>query len=209
MIGLEYRLENPTDHALECVFSFNARNFLAREKGEQAVRSAPGGFVLWAGGSEEAPWEEASFCARVKEKDARVNCAWFRGGWWDALTLAWKDVEEGACDDRAPVSEGEPAPGASLFVPVTLAPGAERTIVVQLSWYVGTSPLRINGKREPDPALPRYRPWYAERFADIGEVADDWRAHYAELREKTARFSALASTTRRCPPRSSRRWRPT
>jgi hypothetical protein len=196
--GLEYRLENPTHHALECVFSFNARNFLAKEKGEQAVRSTPGGFVLWAGASAEKPWEEASFCARVSEKDARANCAWFRGGWWDALTLAWKDVEEGACYDRAPVTEGEPAPGASLFVPLTLPAGAERTIVVQLSWYVGTSPLRIDGGREPDPDpdQPRYRPWYAERFAGIGELADDWRSRYARLRERAARFSgAFYDTT--------------
>jgi uncharacterized protein (DUF608 family) len=189
VLGLEYHLKNPTRRSLDCVFSFNARNFLAKEEGEQGVRSVPGGFVLWAGPGEEAPWEEASLCARVDHEGTRVNHAWFRGGWFDALTLAWRDVEEGACFDRAATSEGSPAPGASLFVPVTLAPGEGQTIVVQLSWYVGESPLRINGNREPDPDKARYRPWYAERFAGIAEVADHWRSHYAELREKTARFS--------------------
>jgi hypothetical protein len=33
------------------VFSWNARNFMAAEKGEKTVRSIPGGFVLWAGGT--------------------------------------------------------------------------------------------------------------------------------------------------------------
>ncbi|HEU0038720.1 MAG TPA: GH116 family glycosyl hydrolase, partial [Verrucomicrobiae bacterium] len=31
--------------------------------------------------------------------------------------------------------------------------------------------------------------WYAGRFANIGEVTDYWRGHYAELREKSHRFS--------------------
>jgi uncharacterized protein (DUF608 family) len=189
VIGLEYRLKNPLRRPLECVFSFNARNFLSEKESPQAVRSVPGGFVLWSGPGEERPWEEASFCARVGETDARVNHAWFRGGWFDGLTLAWKDIEEGACDDRPPVSEGDPAPGASLFVPLTLASEAEYTLVVQLSWYVGESPLRINGDREPDPDKPRYRPWYSERFGGIAELADYWSSRYDELREKTARFS--------------------
>jgi uncharacterized protein (DUF608 family) len=189
-IGLEYRLQNSSVRPLDVVFSFNARNFLAKEGGSQAVRSIPGGFVLWAGGTEKKPWEEASFCVRVSEEGARVNHAWFRGGWFDGLTLAWKDIEEGACHDRPPVCEGAPAPGATLFVPATLAPGAERTIVVQLSWYVGESPLRIDGGRDPDPEKPRYRPWYSERFGNIAELADFWRTSYAELREKTARFSS-------------------
>ena len=145
--ALEYRLTNPAAHALAGVFSFNARNFMAAEKGEQAVRAIPGGFVLWAGGTKEKPWEEGAFCVRTDDAEARVNHAWFRGGWFDDLTLAWKDVEEGACYDRPPVSEGPPAPGATVFVPFSLAPGATKTITVQLSWYVGSS--SPPGRRRP------------------------------------------------------------
>ena len=189
--ALEYRLTNPTAHALAGVFSFNARNFMAAEKGEKAVRAIPGGFVLWGGGTKEKPWEEGAFCVRTDDAEARVNHAWFRGGWFDDLTLAWKDVEEGACYDRPPVSEGPPSPGATVFVPFSLAPGATKTIAVQLSWYVGSSPLRVGDDPEDDePAGERrYRPWYAKRFSGIEEAAESWRARYAELREKTARFS--------------------
>jgi uncharacterized protein (DUF608 family) len=190
VIGLEYRLHNPTRRSLDCVFSFNARNFLAAEKGEQAVRAIPGGFVLWSGAAKDKPWEEASFCARVSDPEVKVNHAWFRGGWFDALTLAWKDIESAACFDRPPVTDGKPAPGASLFVPVTLASEAERTLTVEIAWYVGSSPLRIDGEKEEDPALPRYRPWYSERFGDIQALSDHWRSRYAELREHASRFSA-------------------
>ena len=189
--ALEYRLLNPTARLLTGVFSFNARNFMAVEKGEKAVHPIPGGFVLWGGGPKEKPWEEGSFCVRTSEAEARVNHAWFRGGWFDDLTFAWKDVEEGACYDRPPVSEGPPSPGATVFVPFTLAPGAAKTIAAQLSWYVGSSHLRVGDDPEGDePAEERrYRPWYTKRFSSIEETADHWRAHYAELRRKTARFS--------------------
>ena len=47
--ALEYRLTNPSRAApLTGVFSWNARNFMAVEKAEKAVRAVPGGFVLWA-----------------------------------------------------------------------------------------------------------------------------------------------------------------
>jgi hypothetical protein len=34
-----------------------------------------------------------------------------------------------------------------------------------------------------------YKPWYAERFKAIEEVAEHWRAEYRGLRERSARFS--------------------
>jgi len=189
--ALEYRLTNPSARVLNGVFSWNARNFMEVEKAETAVRAIPGGFVLWAGGPKDKPWQEGSFCVRTSEAEARINHVWFRGGWFDDLTLAWRDVEQGACYDRPTVSEGPPSPGATLFVPFTLAPGAAKRIAVELSWYVGSSPLRIGADPEEDePAGERrYRPWYAKRFLGIEEAAEHWRAHYAELRGRTARFS--------------------
>jgi uncharacterized protein (DUF608 family) len=189
--ALEYRLQNPTPREVRGVFSWSARNFMAEEKADQGVRAIPGGFVLWGAGRKDEPWEEGSFCARTVEPEARVNHAWFRGGWFDDLTLAWKDVEEGACYERPPVAEGPPSPGATLFVPVALAAGAAKAIVVQLSWYVGRSGLRIGDDPEDDEPVGerRYRPWYAGRLSGIEPAAEDWRRRYAELREKTARFS--------------------
>ena len=63
-----------------------------------------GGFVLWGGPTKDKPWEEGAFCASVADPKVKVNQAWFRGGWFDPLTMAWKDVAEAACFDRAPVA---------------------------------------------------------------------------------------------------------
>jgi len=189
--ALEYRLHNPTSRPVSGVFSMNARNFMKEREGDGAVRALPGGFVLWGSGTKDKPWEEGSLAVRVTGDGVRVNHAWFRGGWWDGLTLAWKDVTDGASFDRAPVTEGDPASGATLFVPFTLAPGAAREIAVQLSWYVGASDLRYGDDPEDDEPVDarHYRPWYSSRFAGIEETADFWRDHYSDLRGESARFS--------------------
>ncbi len=141
--GLEYRFTNKSASAVEAVFSWNARNFMAIRGNPEAVRPAPGGFVLWAGPGKDRPHEEGAFSATVSDAAVKVNHAWFRGGWFDPLTMAWKDIASGACYDRASVSEGGSPPGASLFVPFTLAPGESKTIVLRLAWYAGQTNLRV------------------------------------------------------------------
>ncbi len=185
--GLEYTFKNNTNKPVEAVFSFNAKNFLP---GGQAVKAFPKGFVFWAPGAEDKPWEQTAFCAAVADPAAKTNCAWFRGGWFDSLTMAWKDVQEGACFDRPPVTEGAASPGGSIFVPVTVAAGATRTVVLQLSWYAGQTDLRAGD--DPDTGeKPRetYRPWCSSMFPGIEPLAGYWRDHYDELKANTRRFS--------------------
>ncbi len=191
--ALEYRFTNRSKAPVEAVFSFNAKNFMAIGGNPQAVRPVAGGFILWGGGASDKPWEEGAFSATVSEPGVKVNHGWFRGGWWDALTMAWQDVADGACYDRAPLTEGGPSPGATLFVPLQLAAGASKTVTLRLAWFSGQTNLRIGKslvgfKPEPDQA-GKYRPWYAGRFTDINGVTFYWRDHYADLRQKASRFS--------------------
>jgi uncharacterized protein (DUF608 family) len=191
--ALEYRFTNKSAAPIEAVFSWNARNFMAIRGNPEAVRPAPGGFELWGGPGKDTPFDEGAFSATVDDPAVKVNHAWFRGGWFDPLTIAWKDIAAGASYERPPVTEGEPSPGATLFVPLTLAPGASKTVVLRLAWYVGQTTLRVG--RDPQPPAPEqgvsgtYRPWYTGRFRNLGEVAAYWREHYGELRRRTQRFS--------------------
>jgi len=193
--ALEYAFTNRSATPVEAVFSFSARNFLAAAGTPQAVQAAPGGFVLWGGSAsgKKAQQEEAAFSATVSDTAAKVNHAWFRGGWFDPLTMAWKDIAAGACFDRPPVTEGGPSPGATLFVPLALAPGESKTIVVRLAWYAGQTSLRVGkdpeGQTAADAPTGTYRPWYAGRFAGIAEVTAYWREHYDQLHRNTQRFS--------------------
>ena len=189
--ALEYRFTSRAKTPVEAVFSFNCKNFMAMDGHPEAVRPIEGGFILWNGGSKEAPWDEGAFAATVTDPGVKVNYSWFRGGWWDAMTLAWKDVESAACRDAPPVTEGEASPGATLFVPISLAPGESKTVIVRLAWYSGQTQFHF-GK---DPASlttaereSKYRPWYAGRFSDINSVSYYWREHYDELRRNSSRF---------------------
>ena len=193
LAGLEYRFTNPTAATVEAVFSFSAKNFTAVGANPQAVKATAGGFIFWGGGGKATPWEELALSATVSEPAARVNCAWFRGGWFDPLTMAWKDVADGACFDRPPVSDGGPSPGATLFVPLAIATGKSATVVLRLAWYAGQTNLH-EGKTpssKPGAAMEQgtHRPWYAGRFAGIEEVTAHWRQQYDALRAKARRFS--------------------
>lgn len=189
--ALEYRFTNRSGAALDAMFSFNAKNFMGEGDRPRAVRPIEHGFILWGGGGKDQPWQEGAFSAMVSEPEAKVNHAWFRGGWWDPLTMAWKDVADAAGYDRPPINEGEPSPGASLFVPFQLAPGASKTVILRLAWFVGSTNLRI-GKEPPGSAADgaaSFRPWYSGRFTDINGLSFYWRDHYDELRRNSSRFS--------------------
>jgi hypothetical protein len=158
-----------------------------------AVKPTPGGFILWGGAPTDKPWDQGAFSATVDDPAVQVDHAWFRGGWWDPLTMAWKEVAEGNAVARPPVLVGAPSPGGTLFVPFSLAPGESKTIVLRLAWHAGKTNLRIGHDPQPKPGetiVPGfYEPWYAGRFAGIDDVNAYWRDHYQQLRQNTMKFS--------------------
>jgi len=191
--ALEYRFTNRTGKARAAVFSWSAKNFMTVGKDANAVKATPGGFMLTCIAPKERGWEEGAFTATVDDPAVKVNHAWFRGGWWDPLTMAWKEIAAGQCIERPPVTEGDASPGATLFVPFTLGPRASKTIVLRFAWHVGQTNLRIGKDPESKPGEAKiegsYKPWYPGRFANVGEVTSYWRERYAELRANSQRFS--------------------
>lgn len=184
--GVEYHFTNASNQPLEAVFSFHAENFMATENPPSGTRVARrnGGFVLEQAGTEEKPWGEGHFAAWIDDPAVKVNPAWFRGGWFfDAGTMVWKSVQNAECVDR-PELEGAPSRGGSLYLPLRLAPGEEKTVVLKWAWYVPFSNLEWTSS-----GRGYYRPWYAAAFDSIGELADFWRANYDGLRTKTGAFT--------------------
>jgi len=207
--AIEYRFTNSSVKTMESIFSFNARNFLSIDKGENTISSAPFGFVLTEKGTKEKKLR-SDFAIWTNDKSTIVDHCWFRGGWWDPLTMAWNRVKEGNPIQNDPVDNN--APGASLYVPFTLAPGATKTIRVHFAWYTPDSELTFGGvgksKKDCDPASgccdspsqigldpydhdfneKYYKPWYSSRFANIGEVMDYWTRQYDDLKNKSTLF---------------------
>jgi uncharacterized protein (DUF608 family) len=190
MIALEYTFVNTSGGKIEAVYSFNADNFMGVQSSRERIEVVKGGFILaQPPGGTLKPHDEGYFAAFVDEPEARVNAAWFRGGWFDPLTMVWKDIEEGKCYDRDSPKEGGPSPGATLFVPFELAPGQSKTIALKLCWYVPNSDVRRGDEVSPTGARETYRPWYAGRFPDIKAVISEWRARYDALRAASKKFS--------------------
>jgi len=195
--ALEYEFENGSDGPVEAIYSFHARNFLAASNDApgRSVGAVEGGFVLRQAGTEERPWNDAALAAMVCEDGVAVNCRWFRGGWFDPLSVLWREVTAGEAPSRPPVTEGEPSGGGSLFVPFALGPGEKRTVRLLLCWYVPNSELCTGGDCQT-PGSPSYRPWYAGRFDGIEAVAAFWREHCDALRHRTRQFTdCLYDTT--------------
>ncbi len=202
--GLEYTFHNPTETEVEAVFSFHARNFMATATAGDAARRTENGFVLWQPSSAEAPSDQGAFSAVADAPETRVDAAWFRGGWFDALTMVWNAIETGATPAHDAPTEGAPSPGGSLYVPLRLRPGETRTVRLRLAWHVPTTDLRIGKDPEADGcncddsacACGVHQPWYSVMFEDIDAVNGYWRSHYAELRARTQTFTdTLYDTT--------------
>ncbi|MFH1747185.1 MAG: GH116 family glycosyl hydrolase [Planctomycetota bacterium] len=148
--ALEYHFKNTGDKALEAVFSYHTKNFMAVGGNADTIQPIDNGFVLWQAGTQEHPEYEGGFAVFVDEDNAVVDHCWFKGGWWDAITLAWRNVREGRLVANPP-QEGR-CPGASLFVPLTLQAGEERTIRLMVAWYVPRTTLRL-GRDAAGPAF--------------------------------------------------------
>ncbi len=200
--ALEFTFTNTSGKTLEAVYSFNAMNFMATGRGSRRELDAlhrvdytPGGFLLVQEGTETESWREGYFCASSDDPGVKANLRWFRGGWWDPLTIAWKNIIDGAMPEHPPVTEGSPSPGASLYVPFNLGAKEKKTVRLMLNWYVPQSNLRINIWNKEAECCPEksaegnYIPWYASRFESVNKLATYWKDHYASLREETQKFS--------------------
>ncbi len=192
---LEYEFENPTDETIDSVFSFHAANFMARGADGASIDALDGGFVLRQAGSAEEPVKEGAFAVTCLEQGTAVDCAWFRGGWFDSNTILWRNIETGATVSHPPLSDDVPSPGGSVYVPFSLSARASKRITVLMAWYVP----RTDARHEADPqsnceqqeygdALDTYVPWYAGKFDSVEAVVEHARIELTRLRARTARF---------------------
>lgn len=101
---LEYTFENVSGKTLETVFSFNTRNFMrTHNKGENSVKPMNNGFILSQSGTKEEPFLQGDFAVYTDQPNTIVNHCWFRGGWFDGLTMAWNTVKDSEADRKSVV----------------------------------------------------------------------------------------------------------
>lgn len=192
--GLEYRLSNHTSRIVEGIFSFHARDFMrSDDKAAGTVSSMNGGVMLGIPAGRKAE-PTGQFAAFTPFSGVKTDCAWFRGAFFDSLTMLWKNLAAGKSQAKVPFAEGKSSDGGSFYVPFKLKARAEQTIRVLLAWHVPQSGLCAGDdvpcdcKHGPNKSAA-YIPWYAARFKDIHAVADYWRTNYDTLRARSKLFS--------------------
>lgn len=99
--AVEYTFKNTSSSAIETVFSFHSINFMKMNKGENSIESLSNGFILRQKAGENEPQNQGDFAIFTDQPSTVVDHCWFRGGWFDALSMTWKNVEEGELDGMA------------------------------------------------------------------------------------------------------------
>ncbi|MGL4943407.1 MAG: GH116 family glycosyl hydrolase [Thermoguttaceae bacterium] len=145
--SLDYTFTNTSTKPVEAVFSFHARNFMGGDK----IEAISGGFkVVGPGGAFAIIAQEVSENNKNSANVAVDHC-WYRGGWWDALTIVWNNIVTAKVITNPPVAGN--AAGASLYVPLKLAAGESKTVRLLTCWYVPESNIAIGKSAESGPAF--------------------------------------------------------
>lgn len=138
---LEYQFTNVSGKRIETIFSYNAKNFVDQSG---TIQGAKNGFTL-------KDHENGGLAICVDNDAAVVDHCWFRGGWFDSQTVLWDNIQYGRIADNQPVKEA--APGASVYVPLTLQPGETKTVKVNFCWYLPDSDLSFGVARRTGKAF--------------------------------------------------------
>ncbi len=146
--AMEYRFKNNTDNTIEAVFSYNAKNMLS-SKGR--ILKTRNGFTMIGDDTNNSPVTDTGFSIFVDNNDAVVDYCWFRGGWFDPLTILWKNIANQTLVNNPPVDGS--SPGASIYVPLQLKPGEEKTIAVNFCWYLPDTKLTTGTSLKPAAAF--------------------------------------------------------
>lgn len=209
--ALTYTFTNTGVENIDAVFSYNAANFLRVDGGKNYISAYTNGFILSEDGPKDKPFLKSDFAIFSDDDNTVVDHCWFRGGWFDPLTMAWNTIKNVGVNAVAPVDEG--APGASLYIPFTLVPGAKKSIRIYMCWYVPdtdqTYGTRGEDKKDCTPSSgcctspsqldldvydkdfdgQFYKPWYSSQFKNVKEVCDYWKKNYDDLLKNTTLFT--------------------
>ncbi|MCL1793238.1 MAG: non-lysosomal glucosylceramidase [Oscillospiraceae bacterium] len=187
---LEYTFKNNAKEPVEAVYYFCSFNFMkTTDKAPNYVKTEKDGFVLVQKAPENEPWHEGEFYAFSDDENAEINAKFFRGGWFDTLTMLWNEISKG--EYLAGSHEKNESPGGYIAVPFSLGSGESKTITINTCWHVGESNLRSgpdledekNGKKNS------YKPWYSGQFKNVSAIGDYYRSNFEMLKSETNKFS--------------------
>jgi len=214
--SMEYTFKNSSGKPIEAIFSSHAENFMQIDNPDlwwgvrftegSSVSGIRNGFLLRQSSMPEKDHFKGDFAIFTDNKNTLTDLAWFRGGFFDYRTILWKDLSEFTYKADTTTIGSQ---GASLYVPLDLKPGEEKTVCLQMAWHVPYSDLRTgpeptdeekknviqtdcdpeSGCCPPSDAGLYYEPWYSGQFKDIDKLITYWSKRYNDLKTESQLFS--------------------
>jgi len=168
--ALEYTFKNTGKTEIDAIYSYNCAHFnymriLSKLGSVLSIRPHINGFILSSCDKESDSERSGDFAIFTTDNATLVDHCWFRGRWFDPISITWKHIEEANPRISEPVEQD--APEASLYIPFKLMPGEVKTIKLLFAWYVPNTSLRIGEDvksdqqqcgSEADCEFPFYRP---------------------------------------------------
>ncbi|MGI4787656.1 MAG: GH116 family glycosyl hydrolase [Janthinobacterium lividum] len=212
---LEYTFQNTSSETVDFEFSYHLSHLAHGAAGWEGTRNTvlPEGGILFSN-TEDSSAETFGTTALLSiAHTPRVKAEWFRGGWFDALSMLWREVSSGQFRENARTGRADSRDrnGGSLLLPLTLQPGEKVTVPITLAWHFPNANLSLgallpagdapeacgpNCDCGPGEAAPLWRPFYAGLWKDAGEVARFVQDNFADLRARTLAFkNALYAST--------------
>ena len=68
---------------------------MGQQNGKAMIRPLSNGFILSETGVKDKPETKGDFAIFTSEPGTIVDHCWFRGGWWDPLTITWNTISKG------------------------------------------------------------------------------------------------------------------
>ncbi|HEY9075639.1 MAG TPA: GH116 family glycosyl hydrolase [Anaerolineaceae bacterium] len=206
---LEYRLHNHSNQPVPYQFSYHLTH-LAPGTDKNAITSRntviPGAGVLFTNLEPPASAAFGSAALGVVDFEPKIKAMWFRGGWFDAVSALWREVDSGRFseNDGSAAAQSQGRNGGSILLSGILTAGESITYPIIICWHFpnahsayGTLQLpgtgaavSANGSQHicTDSCLPEWRPYYASQWEDAGEVLKYVRENYPRLRHRTVAF---------------------
>ena len=203
---LEYTLKNKSGAKVDFEFSYHLSHLAVGSKGEEHSLNTviPGKGILFHNEDHPNSEEKGSAVLAVINHNPIIKGMWFRGGWFDSISVLWREVSTGSFKPNNGSNKigTSGRNGGSIMLKGSLNPGEESTYPIIITWYFPNCHYTagrvkwLSQTGEIEEPKPDWRPYYVSHWKDANEVAEYVINNYKDLRVRTQYFhDALFSST--------------
>jgi uncharacterized protein (DUF608 family) len=192
---LEYTVKNQTSETVNFQFSFHLSHLAqgAKAPGPDVSRNAviPEAGVHLYNLEEPASVKFGSAALGVIGNEPVIKAMWFRGGWFDSLSVLWRELGSGKFtpNDGSHAGAARGRNGGSILIHGSLEAGEKITYPIVIAWYFPNVDYSFGApKDDGDSGRDTWQPYYASQWTDARDVFNHVSRNYLELKKLTQAF---------------------